>query len=577
MKRLGPLALVALLACGQESPPSRSPADSPSPSVPPEVRPAPLLVLGIDGATRTIMDPLMDAGRLPNFQRLRERGFYVALGTRDPTISPIIWTSIATGKSEAKHGIHGFTAELPGTERGSRLELPPARERLALRLTALLPPELETQRVTLSAGGKPLGEMTLGREPVTAEHVLEAPLPGAHLELAFDASALKGKSHVYTTGLWRVEVSADGGKSVPLGPEHGRGHVSPAMREQGGKKWMETGGTREIATVSSNMRRVKALWNILSERGRRVLVAGYWVTWPAEKVQGTIISSYTSARYGQSKKGTFLQDFPHQTWPEALAAELAPVLEESILLGRRRAEQAAARFGATIKPRPVESLQKRAGFVSSTPVVPKVKDPGEEAEAMIWIAASDAFYGLAAEKLLREDVPDMTIVYQGEVDVVSHEWHDLEKSLTEGVIAEAYERADATLGRLLAAMGESAARANVVVLSDHGFAYDDKGVFEHQFTHPPGVLLMAGPGIAKGAVPEEPGVLDVPPTLLALMGLPAARDMDGRTMTEILAAPAPDPIETYETGGPKAPELPIVSPIDEAVKEQLTKLGYLQP
>jgi predicted AlkP superfamily phosphohydrolase/phosphomutase len=51
---------------------------------------------------------------------------------------------------------------------------------------------------------------------------------------------------------------------------------------------------------------------------------------------------------------------------------------------------------------------------------------------------------------------------------------------------------------------------------------------------PDGVLLVAGAGIRPGAVPQGASVLDVTPTLLYLLGLPVARDMEGRVLTEIL-------------------------------------------
>ena len=43
-----------------------------------------------------------------------------------------------------------------------------------------------------------------------------------------------------------------------------------------------------------------------------------------------------------------------------------------------------------------------------------------------------------------------------------------------------------------------------------------------------------GEGIRPGAVPANASVLDVAPTILYLMGLPVARDMEGRVLTEIL-------------------------------------------
>lgn len=70
---------------------------------PPEV-----VVLGFDGAGYDTLAPLMEAGKLPFLQELAERGYFGPLETFKPTKSPVIWTSIATGKSMEKHGILDF-------------------------------------------------------------------------------------------------------------------------------------------------------------------------------------------------------------------------------------------------------------------------------------------------------------------------------------------------------------------------------------------------------------------------------------------------------------------------------------
>ena len=48
------------------------------------------------------------------------------------------------------------------------------------------------------------------------------------------------------------------------------------------------------------------------------------------------------------------------------------------------------------------------------------------------------------------------------------------------------------------------------------------------------MLLALGDGIRAGAVLQQASVLDVAPTILYLMGLPIARDMEGRVLTEML-------------------------------------------
>ena len=67
-----------------------------------------VFLVGIDGATWTIIDPLLEEGKLPNFKYLIDNGVRSGIKTSVPTQSPILWTSIATGQKPDKHGIKSF-------------------------------------------------------------------------------------------------------------------------------------------------------------------------------------------------------------------------------------------------------------------------------------------------------------------------------------------------------------------------------------------------------------------------------------------------------------------------------------
>jgi predicted AlkP superfamily phosphohydrolase/phosphomutase len=71
--------------------------------------PGRVLVIGIDGATMRLAGRLLEQGRLPNLARIAEAGASGELKSFRPLFSPRIWTTIATGKTPAKHGIAGFT------------------------------------------------------------------------------------------------------------------------------------------------------------------------------------------------------------------------------------------------------------------------------------------------------------------------------------------------------------------------------------------------------------------------------------------------------------------------------------
>lgn len=74
-----------------------------------------LLLVGWDSADWKIMHPLMDAGKLPVLAHLVNRGISGNLTTLEPQLSPMLWTSIATGKMAYHHGVAGFTEVDPQT------------------------------------------------------------------------------------------------------------------------------------------------------------------------------------------------------------------------------------------------------------------------------------------------------------------------------------------------------------------------------------------------------------------------------------------------------------------------------
>jgi len=73
-----------------------------------------VILVGVDGATWTVMDPLLEAGELPHFASLIERGCRGAMKSLWPSLSPAIWTSIATGVAPGRHGMTNFTYKKDG-------------------------------------------------------------------------------------------------------------------------------------------------------------------------------------------------------------------------------------------------------------------------------------------------------------------------------------------------------------------------------------------------------------------------------------------------------------------------------
>ena len=67
-----------------------------------------LIFLGLDGLDPRVTETLMAAGKLPNFSRLMQQGSFRRLRTTFPALSPVAWSTFATGVSPARHNIFDF-------------------------------------------------------------------------------------------------------------------------------------------------------------------------------------------------------------------------------------------------------------------------------------------------------------------------------------------------------------------------------------------------------------------------------------------------------------------------------------
>ncbi len=72
-----------------------------------------ILLVGWDAAGWQFAQPLMEAGGLPALASLAERGVMGNVATLQPALSPMLWTSIATGKLANQHGVLGFPRTRP--------------------------------------------------------------------------------------------------------------------------------------------------------------------------------------------------------------------------------------------------------------------------------------------------------------------------------------------------------------------------------------------------------------------------------------------------------------------------------
>lgn len=86
------LAIMTSLACDVAEPPP----------------PRRVLLIGIDGASPRMTEPLLARGALPHLAQIRDEGVSGPIESLMPLVSPRIWNAVATGKRPKKHGIASF-------------------------------------------------------------------------------------------------------------------------------------------------------------------------------------------------------------------------------------------------------------------------------------------------------------------------------------------------------------------------------------------------------------------------------------------------------------------------------------
>ena len=220
---------------------------------------------------------------------------------------------------------------------------------------------------------------------------------------------------------------ADRGIAAPLETFH---HASPViwtsvatgvMPEVHGITEFVVPTTKGDQPVSSSLRQVPALWNMVTATGGRAAVIGWWASWPAEEVNGTIISDRAT------------HEIPDRVWPP----EFLTVFDTE--LTRLRTEE-----------------------------------EGRKPNSML---EADRLFGRLAIDFAAENY-DLLLLYLRGIDISCHfHWKAFEPEAFPAaapseieaereLIAREYELVDRTLGELLAA---SSPDTNIIIMSDHGF------------------------------------------------------------------------------------------------------------
>lgn len=331
----------------------------------------------------------------------------------------------------------------------------------------------------------------------------------------------------------------------------------------------QTGGVRPVTSTS---RKVKALWNILTQRGYKAHVLGWFAGHPAEPINGVCVSDlypYATAPL-------------EEAWPLPAGAVYPERLRETF---------------AGLRMHPAEVTE-----AAILPWIPRAAEIDQEKDKRLYsfakILSENCSIHNAVTWILQNEPWDFLAVYYNGIDHFCHGFMHFHPPRMEGipedkfeiykdVVNGAYRFHDMMLESLLRLAGPD---ATVLLVSDHGFHSDHlrpRGIpleptgpaVQHR---PFGVISMRGANIKQDERIYGATLLDVTPTILTLFGLPVAADMDGRVLVQAFEeAPEITRIPSWEAEpgecGMHAADLRMDPAAAQAVLQQFVALGYIQP
>ncbi|MDP8244908.1 MAG: alkaline phosphatase family protein [Candidatus Hinthialibacter antarcticus] len=491
-----------------------------------------LIILGLDAATWEVIDPLIDAGRLPTIAGLKRDGASGNLYSLGPMRSPALWTSIATGRPPEAHGVTGFFSTRADVRQPRLWDI---AQRNGFRVGLF---------------------RWLAMWPILDEYAFVVPS-----WIARSNDAWPSDYECLQSVLLHSPPDAFSQLSALLECAR-RGAGLRAVDQMIGVTLREAAGQDELASLAdralNDVRLQTDLYLAMLERHQPDLSA--------------------FVLYGSDQLG-------HRFWqyhqPQAFAghdlkedARFAHVIEEYYIAADRA-------FGRILERLPRDC---RAILVSDHGMKADAALPGQyfiQAEKLLRLLgfSSDVTHQFIERRWLIDAKPGGEQPLPLLADALS----EIRFQNGDAVFDVVQEGGALTVRTQfsLTAHPDSPLRLNPQIVIYGKTRQTDDFFFARYFSgahDPKGVFLMKGPGVQSNAWVERASLLDVAPTALYWMGLPLSRELEGEVIEaafdeEYLRANAPIEVEAY---APLSDGETIVPDTPADVMERLRSLGYVE-
>ena len=535
-----------------------------------------VLVLGIDGATFDIIEPMVKGGRLPNLARLIEEGSSGLLESTLPPVTIPAWVSMMTGKNPGKLGVFdllkrsGYGVEPNGCCYGDHTPLWQILNAYGIRTGVMnLPGTYPPEEVD---GFMVTGMMTPSkRSPFSYPPTLAADLDTAVSPYEIDVRQ------------WQY---SDEGRFIK--------DIYKVMEKRGRAAEYLIGSIPcefYMIVFTSSDRLQHVLWR------KREVIESYWEE--LDRVIGRILRHFgedtTVMVVSDHGFGTLARTFYVNEWLSRRGyLQVKEEVEEKNLvklgrlgerlygfLGERRLLHPITEFLKKVMG--LERLQRYAyEYLSNERLEGRVDWARTKAFSCVHSPHFGHIYLNVKGKMgfgcvRDEEREELRRAIIGELSTLA------DPGAGKGLKVEAYAAEDIYSGPHV---GEA---PDIVFIIDDGRCEVDAEVGSGKLfeagasltnwtgTHiKHGVFIARGPGIKRGYRVEKAGILDIAPTVLRLFGIPPPDDMDGKALEGIFTEDAVvEEREALTAFSKRAPEIDLDEEDKALIEARLRRLGYI--
>jgi predicted AlkP superfamily phosphohydrolase/phosphomutase len=290
-----------------------------------------------------------------------------------------------------------------------------------------------------------------------------------------------------------------------------------------------------MSGISSDKRRVPALWNILSEKDRQIFVLNWIATFPIERIKGFIV---------------------------------APQLYYYLLNKNIFANDINLYYFDSYSINSAVNTFKRSFRTSNN---------------------SDQFFSKLATDFLKKNFEyDLFMLYLNEIDGISHRYWkfmDPDKYFFvnkeeiikyENFIYEEYIEKDRLIGNIIKELPDDVC---LIICSDHGFG---PAIFEYNTSgghgnSPDGVFIAYGDIFKRANRLKNISIYDVFPTILHILGFPCPRDIPGNVIEQSFNSEIQKNIDYIDTYGKRNKSYKTnIKRLSAEEEKRLKSLGYIK-